>query len=211
MEKNMGHMKTTKALSINNIVKIALLSALSFILAIEPFRWTLPIFPVFLSLDVADLPAIIGLVTMGWVPALWIAAIKNVLDALITGPTAFGLGQMANFIFGATYILTIHLIYRRKQNVISLAFGVAAATVVTAIVAAVFNYFVLIPVYAAIMIPMEVILNMAYQVNPAIDSLFGLVMLSIIPFNLLKFGLSSIVGVIMYVSFRPILTMLKKK
>jgi riboflavin transporter FmnP len=203
--------KSNKVLTINNIIKIALLSALAFVLAIPPFRWTVPIFPAFLSLDVADLTAIVGLVTMGWAPALWIAAIKNVLDALITGPTAFGLGQLANFIFAATYILTIHLIYRRKQSVTGLAIGASAATIVTACVAAIFNYFVLIPAFAAILMPMEVILNMAYQVNPAVDGLGTLVIFSIIPFNLLKFGLTSVAGIIVYMAFKPILAMIAKK
>jgi riboflavin transporter FmnP len=203
--------KSSKTLTIGNIVKIALLAALSFVLAIPPFRWTVPIFPFFLSLDVADVPAVIGLITMGFAPALWIAALRNVLDALITGPTAFGLGQLANFIFAATYIFTINLIYRRKKDIAGLAMGAAAATAVTAVVAAVFNYFVLIPAFAAIIMPMETIINAAHQVNPAVGGLGTLVIFSIVPFNLLKFGLTSVAGVLIYAAFRPILAMITKK
>ena len=200
-----------KVLTINNIAKIALLSALAFVLTLPLFRWILPIFPVFLELDVADLPAIIGLVTMGWGPALWIVAIKNILDALIMGPTALGLGQLANFTFAATYILTMNLIYRRKKDIVGLIIGAAAATAVTSVVAAIFNYFILIPAFARIVLPMEVIINMAYAVNPAIDSLFTLVILSIIPFNLLKFGLTSVAGIVAYIALKPILAAITKK
>ena len=200
-----------KVLTINNMIKIALLSALAFVLAIPPFRWTVPIFPAFLDLDVADLPAIIGLVTMGWGPAIWIVVIKNILDMLIMGPSALGLGQLANFIFAASYITVINLFYRRKPGVVMLAVGAAAGTVVTAIVAAFFNYFVLIPAFARIMIPMEVIIYVTQQVNPAVDSLFTLVIFSITPFNLLKFGLMSVAGVVLYVALKPILAAIAKK
>ena len=199
-------------LNVQNMIKIALLSAIAFVLTLPLFRWSLPIFPGFLSLDVSDLPAIIGMVVLGPLPAVWIIGLKNILDILITGSSSAGIGPLANFLVGTAYILPLGFIFHKQKNRVGFAIGAAAGVISATVMAGVFNITVLIPTYARVLeIPIEVIIGMGSAINPNIDSLASLVLLSIVPFNLLKFGLVSVVGFILYMAFMPVLAAISKK
>ena len=58
---------------------------------------------------------------------------------------------------------------------------------------------------------MDAIIGMGNAINSAITDLPTLVLFSIVPFNLLKFGLTTIGGFMIYVSFKPILSTIMKK
>lgn len=211
MENN--SIKTKKVLNTQNMIKIALLSAIAFVLSLPLFTLRLPIFPNFLQLDVADIPAIIGAVVLGPIPAVWIMALKNLLDVAITGTISAGIGPFANFIIGTAFVLPMGHLYHRlkggkKPFLISCAIGIITATTV----AALFNVTVLIPAYSYVLnIDMDIIIGMGNAINSAITDLTTLVLFSIVPFNLLKFGLVSFAGFIIYITFKPVLAAISKK
>ena len=205
--------QSRKTLNVQNMVKIALLSAIAFVLTLPMFAWRLPIFPAFLQLDVADIPAIIGAVVLGPIPAVWIIALKNILDVTIMGTTSAGIGPFANFIIGTAYVLPMAYVYHRlkggkKAFIVACIVGIITA----ATVAGFFNITVLIPAYSYVLnIPMDAIIGMGNAINSSITDLPTLVLFSIVPFNLLKFGLVSIGGFVIYVAFKPVLAMITKK
>ena len=205
--------KPKKVLNIQNMIKIALLSAISFILTLPMFAWRLPIFPAFLQLDIADIPAIIGVVALGPIPGIWIIALKNLIDVAITGTISAGIGPLANFIIGTSFILPMGFIYHRlKGGNIAFLASCTAGVIVAAAIAGLLNITFLIPAYSYVLnIPMDAIIGMGNAINSAIVDLPTLVAFSIIPFNLLKFGLMSIVGFMLYVAFKPILAVIKKE
>ena len=115
---------------------------------------------------------------------------------------------MANFIFGCTFAVPAGLIYRyksvksRKHAVV----GMAVGTVLTAIVACFINAFVLLPAYGkAFGMPIEAFIEMGAAVNHSVNSLLGFVALIIVPFNLFKYILISVIVFFIYKRIRVIL------
>ena len=205
--------KKTGLLNPRNMVIIALLASIAFILTLEGvFRWRLPIFPGFLAMDVADIPAVIGSVALGPVAGVWILGIRNILDVLVTGTASAGIGPLANFIFGCAYILPFAYIYNRfGRTTKGFVIGAAAGTLISTITAALVNYYMLIPAFAYIFGGMDNVVGRGTEVNDNINSLFTLVLYAIIPFNLLKNALVSVGGLVIYKAFGPVMAVLAKK
>ena len=68
------------------------------------------------------------------------------------------------------------------------------------------NAFVLLPVYAtAFGMPMEALVGMGTAVNPAITGLGTFVLFAVVPFNILKGIVVSIVTLLIYKKLSPIL------
>lgn len=188
----------------HNLVKISLLSAVA--LALMMLDFALPIFPVFLQLDLSDVPAIIGAFAMGPLAGIMIELIKNILHGLIATST-MGIGEVANFIFGVAYIIPLGLIYKRNKSTKSVIIGVVAGTISMIIAACIFNYFILIPLYSAVVYgqPIDVFVNMANKVNGMVTNFATLILFAVAPFNLLKGIIMSIVGYLLYKTLKPIL------
>ncbi|MEG0372001.1 MAG: ECF transporter S component [Clostridium sp.] len=193
---------TCKKITTDKLVKISILSAVSFVIMMLDFP--LPIFPVFLQIDLSDIPALIGGFAMGPIVGVIIELVKNILH-LLTTSTA-GIGEIANFIVGGVFVYVSAAIYRRKKTkkraIISLFIGI----VVMSLVACIFNYFILIPLYeSALNIPITATIALAATVTSLINSLETLILYSILPFNILKGTIVSIVVLLIYKKVEPII------
>ena len=90
----------------------------------------------------------------------------------------------------------------RKHAVI----GMAAGTVLTTAAACLMNAFVLLPAYGkAFGMPIEAFIEMGAAVNSSVHSLLGFVALIIVPFNLFKYTLTSVIVFFIYKRIRVIL------
>ena len=70
------------------------------------------------------------------------------------------------------------------------------------------NAFVLLPAYTMLMgLSLETIIGMGTAVNPAITNITTLVLFAVVPFNLLKGVLVSIIVLLIYKKISPILKM----
>jgi len=116
---------------LNKQIRIALLSGIAFVLMY--FDFPLPIFPVFLKIDLSDIPALIGAFALGPVAGVVIELIKNILYTLIKGSSSMLIGEFANFAIGATWVFVAGFIYNRnrtfKTAIIGLVSSVLAMTV----------------------------------------------------------------------------------
>ena len=75
----------------------------------------------------------------------------------------------------------------------------AAGTVLTAILACFVNAFVLLPAYAAAFgMPMDALVGMGSAVNKAITSLPTFVLFAVVPFNIIKGVVVSLVTMLLY-------------
>ncbi|MEF9933837.1 ECF transporter S component [Clostridium sp.] len=185
----------------DTLIKISILSAIAFIIMMLDFP--LPIFPAFLQIDLSDIPAIIGGFAIGPLAGVAIELIKNLIH-LLTSSTA-GIGEMANFIVGAVFVYVASVIYRKSKSIKSATIGVAAGTIVMSLVACIFNYYVLIPLYeSALGIPISGVIEMASQVTSLITNLETVILYSILPFNLLKGVVVSAVVLLIYKKVEPI-------
>lgn len=192
--------QTKKKLSVSMMTKIAMLSVLAFILM--QFELMLPMFPSFLKIDVSDLPAVIGAFAMGPFAGIAISAIKNMLHMFQT--STGGVGELANFFVASAMIVPASVIYMKNKTKKSALMGLIVGTVIMAIAGGIANYFVLIPFYTAFM-PIDTIIELGTVVNPSIVSLETLVIFGIVPFNIVKGLVLSILTLVLYKRISPIL------
>lgn len=188
----------------SSLVKIGLLSAIA--LALMLLDFAIPIFPAFLQLDISDVPVVVGTLAMGPLAGIMIELIKNILHALIA-TTTMGIGEVANFIVGIAYIIPLGILYNKNKNTKNVVLGLISGTIIMTIVAGIFNYFILIPLYSIIVFnqPISAFVAMAAQVNGLITNFVTMILLAIVPFNLLKGIIISALGYYLYKMLKPII------
>lgn len=199
-------MKSTKVLSPANMAKIAILSAVAFILM--EFEIVIPFTPPFYKLDASEVVIMIGAFAMGPVAGIWMEAIKNILNAIIFGTHTAYVGELAAFVMGCAYVVPASMIYQKSKSIHSAIKGMTIGGILSTIVGALTNYFVLIPAYIYFMgFTMEGIINMCNGVNPyfTIDSLWGVILLGTIPFNIIKWVIVSVLVRLLYKHVSPII------
>ena len=191
---------TKQAISTSTMVKISILGVMSFILMF--MNIPLPIFPAFLKIDLADIPSVIGGFALGPVAGILIQFIKNILHFMFDNSTG-GVGEISNFIVGGSFVLVSSSIYHSMRTKKGAIIGSIVATIAMAIVGALSNYYIILPFYSNIM-PIEVIINMGTLVNSAIHDKLTLVLYGVIPFNIFKGILISVVTAMIYKKVTPI-------
>ncbi len=165
----------------------------------------IPIFPSFLKIDFSNIPALLGGFAMGpWV-GLAVLLIKNIV--YLPFSSTGGVGEIADFIVSACFILPAVLVYRYNKSFKGALWGMALGTAVMTLLAGpLMNYFVLIPLYRQFM-PIDQILQMAALANPNINSVWTYILYAVVPFNLVK---SLVVCIVTYLLYKPLSPVLHK-
>lgn len=197
-------MKKTNLLSTSTLVKIAILSAIGYILMFISVPLPM-LFPDFLKIDISDLTALLGGVALGPVAGVTIAFLKNLLQFVTGMSTTGGVGEFANFLIGGSFVFTVSYIYSKKRELSGVIIGLLAGMVVMTIVGCVSNYFIILPFYQTIGWPIDAVVAMGADINPTIDSKMSFVIWMIAPFNILKSGLMSLLTLPMYKKTEKIL------
>ena len=193
----MSNRKNT--LSVQYMTRIAILGALSAIL----FMIEVPVIA-FYKLDVSTLPALLGAFSMGPMPGLAILLIKDLFGLLHSG--TMYVGELADFIMGAAYILPAALIYRCHKTRKNALIGVIVGTVAMIAVSVLVNWKIMIPFYmTAYGMPMESIVAMAQSAMPFVDTEWELLLFVTAPFNLLKGVVLSALTFLLYKRLSPLL------
>lgn len=186
-----------KPLSVRSLTKIALLSAVAGVLML--FEIPLWFAPNFYQLDLSELAVMIGALSMGPLAGMFIELIKILLNFVMNGTITGGVGEAANFIIGCSFVLPATWLYQRKKDKKGMLFGFAAGIVGLVIVGAIANYFVLLPVYAAVFgQPLEAFIAMGHVLNPLIVDLPTFTLYAVVPFNLLKGVVVSVLTYFLY-------------
>lgn len=184
------------------IAKIGILAAIAVILMF--FEVPLPMMPSFLKLDASELPAIIGAFILGPMAGVSIEFIKNLLHAANT--QTMGIGEIANFLVGVAFILPAGYLYQKYQSRIGAIMSLAVGTLSMMIAASLLNYFILLPLYQAMLhFPLEQIINLGTVANPRIVDLKSFITMAIAPFNLIKGIVISVFTLMIYKKILPIL------
>lgn len=184
------------------IAKIGILAAIAVILMF--FEVPLPMMPSFLKLDASELPAIIGAFILGPMAGVSIEFIKNLLHAANT--QTMGIGEIANFLVGVAFILPAGYLYQKYQSRSGAIMSLAVGTLSMMIAASLLNYFILLPLYQAMLhFPLEQIINLGTAANPRIVDLKSFITMAIAPFNLIKGIVISVFTLMIYKKILPIL------
>jgi len=176
------------------LVKISILSVISYLIMFIEFPIVFA--PGFLKLDFSDIPAIIGGFALGPVAGIFIELIKNLLH-FVTKSSTGGVGEIANFLIGGAFVFISSGIYHIKKNKRNAIIGCLVGTVVMSIVGALANYYILIPFYAN-MFPIDAIVQMGTVVNKSIVDVKTLIYYGVVPFNIFKGIVMSVVTAILY-------------
>lgn len=202
--------KTTRAfnneslLSIKPMVQMGMLSAVAAILMM--FELPLPFAPDFYKIDFSEVSVLIGSFVLGPVAGVVIEALKVLLHAVFKGSMTMGIGDLANFLIGISFVLPASLIYRYRKTRKTAVIGMIGGTLFMTIVGCVLNAYVLLPLYAKMFqLPMDTLIAMGSAVNPSIHGMGGFIMMAVAPFNLLKGVLVSLVTFLIYKKISRIL------
>jgi riboflavin transporter FmnP len=193
---------SASSLKTRYLVRVGVLGALGFALMFLDMPLAF-IAPPFMKLDLSDVPGLISGFAMGPIYGVLVQLIKNILN--LSKTSTGGVGELSNFIVGSSFVLVSSLVYKRDKSMKSALIGVILGVMTMAVLAMASNYFVVFPLYAKLMIPMETIINMGKAVNPNIDSLGKMMLLSVLPFNLIKGAVNGLVTFMVYKKVRKYL------
>ncbi|MDF2676201.1 MAG: putative rane protein [Bacillota bacterium] len=190
--------------SVKTLTKIAVLSAIATLLMLVD----IPLWfaPNFYQLDFSEVPVLIGTFALGPIAGITIEFMKILLNFVLNGTDTGGIGELANFIVGCSFIVPAGLIYRNKKSVKNALIGMIVGTFMLATVGSLLNYYVLLPVYATIYgAPIDAFVGMGNALNKNIVDLKTLVLYAVVPFNLLKGIAVAAITLLVYKRISPIL------
>lgn len=193
-ERNINQRKTFNT---GVIAKTGILSAVATLLMLLDF----PLFfaPSFYRLDFSEVIVLLGAFSMGPVVGIVIEAMKILLNFLLNGTDTAGVGEIANFLIGCSFIVPASLIYLKNKSRKNAIFGMIAGIISMTVVGALINIYVLIPVYSVVYgLPVDTIVAMGTKINPSINSLNTLVLFATVPFNIVKGFISSLITFLLY-------------
>ncbi len=197
-----------KKINTSWLVRVAMLSAVATILML--FEFPLPfIAPPFYEIDFSEVPVFIGAFAMGPGAGVAIEGIKILLNLIINGTVTAGVGEAANFVMGAVFVLPGAFIYKKRKTKSNAVLGLVIGTIVMAVASCFINAFIMLPIYAgAFKMPIDAIIGMATAIWHSVDTMLEFVLLCVAPFNLLKGILVSVITILIY---KPVSPLLKQK
>lgn len=176
-----------KKYSVRSYVTVGMLSALAYVLMLLNFP--MPGFPTWLKIDFSDVPALVAAIIMGPLAGVLVEVLKNLLDLISTGTeTGVPVGHIANLVTGLSFILPTYYIYNKVKSKKGLIVALTTASIITTLAMSVLNYVVFLPMYGYFMnfhLPNEIIVT------------------AILPFNLIKCILISIVFLLIFTKLQP--------
>jgi len=186
---------TTRATQ--RLVTIPMLAAAGFVL--QYLEFPLPLLPSFLKLDFSTLPALFGGLMYGPVAGIIIEVLKNALHMLLKNTDGLIVGELANALAGASFILMAVIMHRRGKGKQGFVAGLALGTLLMTVTLSLFNAWILLPAYAALyQMPLDQMVA-----SFGADSVWSLVLYGIVPFNLVKGAAMTVVAYPLYVKLAP--------
>ncbi|WP_162194818.1 ECF transporter S component [Staphylococcus epidermidis] len=172
------------------LITISMLSAVAFVLTF--IKFPLPFIPPYLTLDFSDVPTLLATFLLSPIAGIIVALIKNILNFLFN--IGDPVGPVANFLAGVSFFLSSYYVYRKRKNNRSLIYGLITGTIVMTIVLSILNYFVLLPLY-----------GMIFNLGDVLNNVKIVIVSGVIPFNLIKGIIISIIFVLLFRRLRHII------
>lgn len=188
---------TKKVLTTKNLTMIAMFSAISAVLMV--FEIQLPFSPSFVKFDFSDLPVMLGGFLIGPFAGGIIAFMKILLHFLLKGTTSFFVGDLSNLLLTLSFVLPASFIYQQKKTKKTAIQGLLVSIICTSLLAIIFNLFLIFPLYLKVLnLKMVDLINMIHVVNPLVKDVFTMIVFSLLPFNLFKYSIVSMITMLSY-------------
>ncbi len=169
-------------------------------------EFPLPFMPPFLKVDLSGAVVLIGAFIFGIGPAITMIGIKDLIH--LTQSQTGGSGELADFLMLSTLVIVAVLLYRAHKSHKMAAVGCVIGSVAMACMGMLTNYFLIIPFYSAVGMPIDAILGACAAVNPAINGMGAYLLIGVLPFNLIK---GAILTVITMLAYKKLSTFIKSK
>lgn len=190
-------MSNSKRHTTKRLVLTAMLGAISAILMILEFP--MPFIPPFVKMDFSELPVILGGFIMGPIDGAIIAIIKIALNFLLNGTSTAGIGELANLIYSLGYMFPAVLLYHKFKSKKGAIISLTTGTIITSIISIIMNVVVIFPLYISLTeLDLATIVGMTSSLNPYVTDIVSLMLFSMLPFNLFKYGVTSIITFLLY-------------
>lgn len=188
-----------KNLKLQKMTAIAICAAMGVLLQFVSF----PVIPAFsfMKVDFSDIPVMINMFLFGPAAGIVTAFIRSALHLLLTGMSPDNMiGDTASFLASVIMTLPMYYFFSKGATNKNKALGVASGIVSSTVFMSVANYFVITPLYLAVFgLNAQQMLGM---------NLAKYVVIGVVPFNLLKGAMVSVVFLLLYSKLLP---WLKKK
>lgn len=184
--------------STRRLCLVAICGAVACILHI--FDFPLPFLaPGFYKLDFSEVPVMLCGFYLGPSAAVVCEALKIFLKLILKGTSTAFVGDFANFAVGCSLVLPAAILYHTKKTRKSAIFGLITGTIVLTVFGSAFNGIYLIPKFSELYgLPLDAIVGMGTKINGSITSLFTLVLFSVVPLNLIKGAVVSVLTLLLY-------------
>lgn len=180
------------------VTMIGILAAVAWV--ISQFSFPILYWAPFLKIDFSDIPILLGMYVFGPLSGVAIAAIRSLLSYITSGGEAgFPIGDTTAFI--GTLSLTLPIYYAIKNKGSNKKKSILAGSIATVslmITMTILNWLVVAPLYMKVM---------GFSVGPMREYLT----LSVIPFNLVKGVLVSLIFFVVFYQIQGYLNKLKNK
>jgi len=155
--------------------------------------------PEFYKLDFSELPVMLCGFYMGPSAAVFCEVIKILLKLLLKGTSTAFVGVFANFVVGCTLVLPAVFLYHINKSRTSALWGCIVGTLSLTLCGSLFNAIYLLPKFSQLYgIPLDAIIGMGTAINGGISNLSSFVALAVVPINLIKGSMISVLTMLLY-------------
>lgn len=174
------------------VIRTAIMAMLTALSIVSLYVIKFPLIPAapFLEYDAADIPVLIGSMLLGPVSGIAILLAVCIIQAITVSASSGIIGFFMHFIASSVLVLTASCFYKKKKTTASLILGLVIGSIAMTVV----------------MIPLNLIFTGIFM-GAGTQTVIGMLIPAIIPFNLLKAGINSAVT---FAVFLPISGILKK-
>ena len=170
----------------------------------------IPLFfaPSFYQIDLSEVPVFICSFSLGPVAGVVCELVKIILKLFLKGTSTAFVGDFANFVVGCSFVLPATIVYHRFKTKKGALAGMAVGAGVMTVFGSLFNAVYLLPTFSELYgLPMETLVAMGTAVNKAINSVSTLVLFAVVPFNLVKGVIVTVLTFLLYKRVERLLKM----
>lgn len=189
-------MKNTKNAT-RRLVLAAMMGALSFVLMY--FSISIPILSPFAEIDLSALPELIGGFLLGPLGAIEIVSLKILLKLAFKGTESMFTGELQALLLSLAYVLPAVFYYRKHRTKKGAAIGLVMGVTVAVVISVFTNMFIIFPFYMYLYgMDWNSIIKIFSAINPWINNVPTMIILSIIPFNILTRSITAVLAMLLY-------------
>ncbi|ACL77696.1 ECF transporter S component [Ruminiclostridium cellulolyticum] len=167
---------------IRKITTMGVLVAISVILIVSPLKFPFPSAP-FLVYDAADVSIIIGGFIFGPTQGIILTIVTAVVQTMSDSSGGGWIGCVMHIVATSALVCTSSVIYSRKRTLKSAVIGLTLGSLAMTV----------------LMIPMNMIFYPLFAGTP-VDAVIKMMVPALLPFNLMKAGLNSVIALLLYKS-----------